>query len=122
MNKSTLMIATLLAALAGAAHAQAPASTDPVVQLRAEQSVADKAYADKKKPVTSERNAKVKKAGDAAEADAKAKGTDPLVARRTAESKVKAETKADYDAKMKALKKEHDEASAAIRKKYPAKT
>ena len=57
---------------------------------------------------------------DAAAADAKAKGTDPLVATRTAETKVRAETKADYDAKMKVLKKEHADATAAIRKKYPA--
>ena len=121
MNKSTLMIATLLAALAAPVQAQAPASTDPVVQLRAETKVADDAYSEKRKALSAERNAKVKKAGDAAAADAKAKGTDPLVATRTAETKARAETKADYDTKMKALKKEHDAATAAIRKKYPAK-
>lgn len=121
MNKSTLMIATLLAALAGSVHAQtaAPASTDPIVQMRAEQNVADKAYSEKKKALSAERNAKAKAAGDAAAADAKAKGADPLVAARNAESKVKSATKADYDAKMKVLKKEHADASAAIKKKYP---
>ena len=122
MNKSTLMIATLLAALAGAVHAQTatpPASTDPIVQMRAEQNAADKAYSEKKKALSAERNAKAKAAGDAAAADAKAKGADPLVASRNAESKVKSATKADYDAKMKVFKKEHADASAAIKKKYP---
>jgi hypothetical protein len=120
MNKSTLIVATLLAALAGPVHAQAPASTDPIVQMRAEQNVADKAYSEKKKALSSERSAKVKAAGDTAAADAKAKGADPMVASRSAESKVKSATKADYDAKMKVLKKEHADASAAIKKKYPA--
>jgi hypothetical protein len=125
MNKSTLMIATLLAALAGSVHAQtatpaAPASTDPIVQMRAEQNVADKAYSEKKKALSAERSAKAKAAGDAAAADAKAKGADPMVASRNAESKVKSATKADYDAKMKVLKKEHADATAAIKKKYPA--
>jgi len=123
MNKSTLVIASLLVALAGSVQAQAPtaaAPADPIVQLRLETKEADKVYSEKKGVITNERKAKVKGAGDAAAADAKAKGADPAVARRDAESKVKASTKADYDAKVKALKKEHSDAVAAIKKKYPA--
>ena len=130
MKKSALIIVSLLTALAGSVHAQAPAaapaavpvpaSPDPIVQMRAEQRVADKAFSEKKKALNSERDAKVKAAGQAAMADAKAKGKDPLVVQREAESKVKASTKVDHDAKIKVLKKEHSEATAAIRKNYPA--
>jgi len=122
--KSTLTIASLLLALIGSVQAQAPAapaaSADPIVQMRLEKKEADKTYSQKKSVVAKERNAKVKAAGDAAAADAKAKGTDPLVARRDAEGKVKASSKADYDVKIKALKKEHSDEVAAINKKYPA--
>jgi hypothetical protein len=127
VKKTTLMIASLLVALAGSAQAQAPAApaapaaapTDPIVQLRLETKEADKAYSDKKRALNSERNAKVKAAGDKASADAKATGSDPAVAKRDAESKVKASTKADHDTKLKALKKEHSDTVAAIKKKYP---
>lgn len=120
MKKSTLLLAALLVALGGAVHAQAPASNDPVVQLRAEEKVVRDAYAEKKKALDTPRDAKIKTAGDKAAADASAKGKDPLVARRQAESKVKSATKKDYDLKVKALKKERDGALSGIRKKYPA--
>jgi hypothetical protein len=119
MKASTLMIATLLAALAGTAQAQTPAAPqDPVVQMRLEKKEIDKVYSDKKKAVNKQRDAKVKAAGDAA--FAKPQGKEPSVARRDAEAKAKAATQADYDTKMKPIKKEHDEALAALYKKYPA--
>ena len=120
MKRSILLIAALLAALAGTVQAQAPASTDPVVQLRAEQKAVDKTYAAKKKAIDSERKASVKAAGDKAAAEAKAKGAEEGIARRDAEAKIKSATKADYDAKVKALKNERDTATAEIKKKYPA--
>ena len=121
MKKSILLIATLLATLAGSVQAQAPApaSTDPIVQMRAEQRAVDKTYSDKKKALDGERKVKVKAAGDKAAAEAKAKGADEAVARREAESKVKAATKTDHDAKLKAFKKDRDAANAEIKKKYP---
>jgi hypothetical protein len=120
MKKSILIIATLLAALVGSAQAQAPAATtnpDPTVQMRLEKKEIDKVYSNKKNVISSERKAKVKAAGDAAAAAPKGKETG--VARRDAEAQAKAATKADYDAKMKVLKKEHDDALAVLKKKYP---
>ena len=124
MKKPTLMIAALLVALAGTVQAQAPAApaapADPIVQMRLEMKEVDKAYSDKRSALSKERRAKVKAAGDAAAADAKAKGSEPGVAKRDAEAKVRASTKADYDSKLKVLKKEHSDAVAAVKKKYPA--
>jgi hypothetical protein len=120
MNRSTMIVAALLVALGGAAQAQTPASNDPIVQMRAEETAANKVYSDKKKALDAPRDAKVKAAGDKAAADASAKGQDPLVARRDAEAGVKSATKKDYDAKLKALKKQRDHSLAEIRKKYPA--
>jgi len=121
MLKSTLVIATLLTALAGSVQAQAPAApADPIVQMRLEMKEVDKTYSDKRKVITDERKAKVKAAGDAAAADATAKGAEPGVARRNAEAKVKASTKAEHDGKMKVIKKEHADAAAVVKKKYPA--
>ena len=123
MKKITLLIATLLAALGGSVQAQAPTSTDPIVQMRAEQKAVDKVYSDKKKALDGPRNAQAKAAGDKAAADAKSKGAEEGVARRDAEAKVKSATKADHDAKLKVIKKERDDATAEIKKKYPpAKT
>jgi hypothetical protein len=119
MKKSTLLIAALLAALGGSVQAQAPTSSDPIVQMRTEQNAVDKTYSDKKKVLDGQRKTKVKAAGDKAAADARAKGAEEGVARRDAEAKVKSATKADYDTKLKALKKERDEAKAEIKKKYP---
>ncbi|MGY4829693.1 hypothetical protein ACVNIS_14055 [Sphaerotilaceae bacterium SBD11-9] len=121
MSKLTLMIAMLLAALAGSAQAQAPAAeADPAVQMRLEKKEVDKTFSEKKKALNSERMTKVKAAGDTAAAEAQAKGKEPGIARRDAEARVKAATKAEHDTKMKALKKEHDAAVAALKKKYPA--
>jgi hypothetical protein len=120
MKKPILLIATLLAALTGGVYAQAPASNDPIVQMHTEERAADKVYKDKKAALDKPHKAKIKAAGDKAAADASAKGQEPGVARRNAEAKVKAETKADYDAQLKAIKKEHSDALAAIKKKYAA--
>lgn len=120
MKKTPLIVATLLVALGGAVHAQAPAPTDPIVQMRAEEKVVQKTYDEKKKALDEPRDAKVRAAGDKAAKDATAKGQDPLVARRDAEAKVKSSTKADYDAKLKVLKKERDQSLAQIRAKYQA--
>ncbi len=120
MTKSTLLVAALLVALGGAVHAQTPATTDPIVQMRAEEKAANKVYSDKKQALDAPRDAKIKAAGDKAAAAASAKGQDPLVARRDAQAKVSSATKKDYDAKLKPLKKERDSSLAEIRKKYPA--
>jgi hypothetical protein len=119
MKKTPLLVAALLIALGGAVHAQTPAATDPVVQLRAEEKAVQKTYADKKKSLDAPRNAQIKSAGNKAATEATAKGQDAAVARRDAEAKVRSATKADYDAKLNALKKERDDALAAARKKFP---
>ncbi|MFZ4288664.1 hypothetical protein [Variovorax sp. HJSM1_2] len=120
MKKFTLLIATLVAALCGSVQAQAPAPSDPIVQMRTEWDAVDKVYSEKKKVLDQERKVKLDAAGDKAAADAKAKGTEEGVARRNAEAKVKSATKADYDSKLKGLKKERDTARAEIKKKYPS--
>lgn len=120
MKKSTLLVAALLVALGGTAQAQAPAAKDPIVQMRAEEKAVRDAYSSKKKALDAPHKAQIKAAGDKAAADATTKGQDPAVARRDAEAKVKSAGKADYDGKVKALKKERDDALAAIRKKAPA--
>lgn len=122
MTKPVLLIATLLAALAGTVHAQAPAPTDPIVQMRAEENAVRKTYADKKRALDKPHDAKIRAAGDKAAADATAKGQEPGVARRDAEAKVRAETKAEYDTRLKALKQERDQALTATRKKYQTKS
>ena len=117
MKRTVLMVTALLSALAGGAQAQTPA--DPIAQRRVELKAVDTTYGDKKKALDSERKEKVKAAGEAAAADAKAKGAEPGVARRNAEAKVKAATQADYDKKLKVIKKEQADATAAVNKKYP---
>ena len=120
MNRTTLVVAALLTTLAGSVHAQAPAAKDPVVQLRAEEDAVRKTHATKKDALDAPRDAQVKAAGDKAAKDAQAKGQDPLVARRDAETKVKSSTQADYEAKLKVLDQQRDASLADIRKKYPA--
>lgn len=120
MKNSSLLVAALLVALGGAVHAQAPAANDAIVKMRAEEQAVRKTYSDQKKALDTPRDAQIKAAGDKAAADAKAKGSDVAVARRDAETKVKSSTKADYDAKLNALKKQRDASLAEIRKKYPA--
>lgn len=120
MKKSTLLVAALLAALGGTVQAQKPATTDEIVQRRAEERVVTRAYSDKKSELDAPRRAKMKAAADKAAAEASAKGQDPLVARRDAEAKVKSATQAEYDTQLKALKKERDRSLAEIRKKYEA--
>jgi hypothetical protein len=116
MNKTPLLIAALLAALAGSVHAQAPATTDPIVQQREELRVANATFNQKRAALRTERNAQITAAGDAAAKEATAKGRDPLVARRDATTKARAATKADFDAKMKAITQERNDARAAAAK------
>lgn len=120
--KSLLAIAVALAALTGSALAQAPASTDPVVQMRAVEREANAKYSSGLLQAYNDRQAKVSAAVDAAVKDADAKGKDPLVAKRDAHDKATKATQAEYDAKLKALKKERDDAiKAAKQKAYPPK-
>jgi hypothetical protein len=116
MNKIPLVIAALLAALAGSVHAQAPAATDPIVQQREELRVANATFNQKRAALRTERNAQITAAGDAAAKEATAKGRDPLVARRDATAKARAATKADFDAKMKVITQERNDARAAAAK------
>jgi hypothetical protein len=130
MNKLvTLLITTLFAALSVTAYAQQPAtkktatstSSDPIVQMRAEEAAVRKTYNAKISAAKKERAAQMKPMVDAAIKKDAAKGTDPLVAKRDAESKAKAATRADYDPKVKAARAERDAAIADIRKKYAGK-
>jgi hypothetical protein len=116
MKKTPLIIAALLAALAGSVHAQATASTDPIVQMREQQRAANATFSQKRSALRAERDAQVAAAADAAGKEATAKGRDPLVARRDATAKARSATKADFDAKMKVITQERDAARAAAAK------
>jgi hypothetical protein len=116
MNKTFLMIAALLASLAGSVHAQATASTDPIVQMREQQRAANATFNQKRAALRAERNAQIATAADAAAKEATAKGTDPLVARRNATTKARSATRADFDGKMKVITQERNEARAAAAK------
>ena len=105
------------AAIAPSAIAQAPASADPIVQMRAEQREANAKYAANLLLAYSERQSKVSAAVEAAVKDADAKGKDPLVAKRDAHAKAMKATEAEYEAKLKTLKKERDTALAAAKSK-----
>jgi hypothetical protein len=110
------------AALAQAASAPAPASTDPIVQMRMAQREANAQYAAKLLQAYAERQAKVSAAVEAAVKDADAKGKDPLVAKRDAHAKAMKATEAEYETKLKALKAERDAALAAAKQQAaPAK-
>jgi hypothetical protein len=109
------MIATVV--LGFSAFAQAPASSDPVVQMRMEQREANGKYAAGLLLAYSDRQAKVSAAVEAAVKDADAKGKDPLVAKRDAHAKATKATEAEYEAKLKSLKAERDAALAAAKKK-----
>ena len=122
MKKTPLLVAALLIALGGVAQTQAFAATDPIVQLHAEENAVNKTYSDKKKALDAPHKAQIKAAGDKAAKEATAAGKDAAVARRDAEAKAKAASKADYDAKLTALKKERDASLAEIKKKYPTST
>ena len=122
MNKTLLMIAALLASLAGSVHAQATASTDPIVQMREQQRAANATFNQKRAALRSERNAQIATAADAAGKEATAKGQDPLVARRNATTKARNATQADFDAKMKVITQERNDARAAAAKTRAAAT
>jgi hypothetical protein len=121
MKNSLLSIIALSAALSGPVLAQgtAPAMTskDPVVVMRAEERAAKATYKQKMSALTTEHKAAISGAGEAAAKDAKAKGSDPLVARRDAEAKAKKMSQSDYDRKVKALKTERKAALDAAAKK-----
>ncbi len=125
--KKLMAITSIVAALGGAefapsAIAQAPASTDPIVQMRTVEREANAKYSAGLLQAYNERQAKVSAAVEAAVKDADAKGKDPLVAKRDAHNKAMKATEADYEAKQKALKKERDDAiKAAKQKAYPPK-
>lgn len=130
MNKiAILLITTLFAALSVTAYAQQPAakkatpstSSDSIVQMREEEAAARKTYNAKVSAAKKERATEMKPMVDAAVKKDAAKGTDPLVAKRDAESKAKAATRKEYDAKVKAAKAERDASIADIRKKYAGK-
>ncbi len=109
-------------AIASSAVAQAPASNDPIVQLRTVEREANARYSTGLLQAYSDRQAKVGAAVEAAVKDADAKGKDPLVAKRDAHAKAMKATEADYEARLKALKKERDDAVAAAKQKaYPPK-
>jgi hypothetical protein len=74
MKKTPLIIAALLAALAGSVHAQATASTDPIVQMREQQRAANATFSQKREALRAERDAQVAAAADAAGKEATAKG------------------------------------------------
>jgi hypothetical protein len=122
--KKYLTSLAVLAAIGTSAYAQAqaPASTDPIVQMRMEEREANAKYAAGLLQAYSERQSKVSAAVEAAVKDADAKGKDPLVAKRDAHAKAMKATEADYEAKLKSLKAERDAALAAAKKKAsPAK-
>lgn len=130
MNKiAALLITTLFTVLSVTAYAQQPAvkktatsaSNDPIVKMHEEEAVVRKAYNGKVSAAKKERAATMKPMVEASVKKDAAKGMDPIVARHEAESKAKAATKTDYDAKVKAAKAERDAAVAEIRKKYPTK-
>jgi hypothetical protein len=128
---SKFTVATLFAVLCGIAGAQtaaggtAPtkaqaASTDPIVEARAEERAARKTYNEKVAAAKKARDGKVNAAVDQAMAEAKAQGKDPLVAKRDAKKKATEAAKPDYDAAVKAAKQERDTAVAAARKQASA--
>lgn len=130
MNKiTTLLITALFAVLSVTAYAQQPGakkapaatSSDPIVQMREAEAAVNKTYKDKVSAARKERAAQMKPMVDAAVKKDTANGADPLVAKRDAESKAKAATRKDYDAKVKAAKAERDAAIAEIRKNAAAK-
>jgi len=131
MNKiATLLITALFAVLSVTAYAQQPAakkaapastSSDPIVQMREAEAAVNKTYKGKVSAARKERAAQMKPMVDESVKKDTAKGVDPLVAKRDAESKAKAATRKDYDAKVKAAKAERDAAIAEIRKNAAAK-
>jgi len=130
MNKiTTLLITAVFSVLSVTAYAQQPAakkapastSSDPIVQMREDEAAVKKTYNAKVSAAKKERAAAMKPMIDDSVKKDTAKGVDPLVAKRDAESKAKAATRADYDAKVKAAKAERDVAIADIRKKAAAK-
>jgi hypothetical protein len=122
MNKTFLMIAALLASLAGSVHAQATASTDPIVQMREQQRAANATFNQKRAALRAERNAQIATAAGAAAKEATANGRDPAVARRDATAKARSATQADFNAKMKVITQERNDARAAAAKTRAAAT
>ena len=116
MKKSLLLTVFLLAAFSGATFAQAPApvaAPDSVAQARMERTAADKAYNEGVKAAKKDRQMKIDAATEAAVNEAKAKGADPLVAKRDAAGKAEHATQKEYDAKVKALSAKGKAARAA---------
>jgi len=126
MNKiATLLITTMFAVLSVTAYAQqpaakkapAPASTDPIVQMREAESAARRTHNANVSAARKERAAQMKPMVDAAVKRDTAKGMDPLVAQREARSRAQAATRKEFDAKVLASRTERDAAIAESRKK-----
>ena len=108
-----LMLAAALSTPAAAQTAAAPvASSDPIVQGRAAQREANRAYAAALLKAYADRNAKVHAAVEAAVKEADEKGKDPLVAKRDADAKARKATQAEYDAQLKKAADERKQALA----------
>ena len=131
MKKLILASALSLALIGGFVHAQTPAaappataakagSSDPIVVMRNEQRAARNAFNAAAKPIRAERAATVQAAVDKAVADAKASGKDPVVAGRVARRQAMEATKPDFDAKMKVITDQRNEAMAAAKAKRDA--
>ena len=126
--KAAVITVLLSAAVAATAHAQvgvvaqAPASSDPIVQMREAQRQANAVYAAKLMEAYAERNKEIHAAVEAAVKDADANGKDPLVAKRDAHAKATKATEAAYEAKLKQLKAENRAALEAAKKKGAAKS
>jgi len=125
MKRAMVTMFVALATLGGTVLAQsaapAPTYSDPVVQRRADQRAANAAYDKGVKAARAERDKKVSATVDAAVAEAKANGKDPLVARRDARARAMRETKPEFDAQVKALAAERRAAlDAAAKNAKPA--
>jgi hypothetical protein len=121
MIKPFLLAVALSGALVGTAGAQsAPASSDPIVQARAEEREASGVYASKLLAAWSERHKKINAAVEEATKKAAETGKDPLVAKRDAIAKAEKATKPEYDAALKAATDEYKAKMKAAQKKADA--
>lgn len=121
MKKLHVTLIVLAAALAAPTFAQTPAapataSSDPIVQMRAQQRAANEAYAKGLIAAYQDRQKKVGSAVETAVNEATAAGKDPLVAKRDAHAKATKATQAEYDAQLKKLADERKTAMAAAEK------
>jgi len=113
-----LALALALTDGSGAFAQSAPAaSTDPIVQRRADEKAAKAVYGDALMQAYTARNEKVTAQVTAAVKKASESGADPLVAKRDANAKAMKATQPEYDAAVKKASKDYRTAMAAARKK-----